>query len=176
MIFLGLYAPVSAEVLKGGVSYTVGTARKIAFENISQTIDMAKYANGHIYDPNKKANINALKRNKTDFTDRVITYYESKKTEFRAYSITYKKNPYVSYYYILPKGMLGGIDIKKIGAAHQRITAKYSLMGSLISVILNVDKDNQFIFDANKKLISHCLGGNCYNEKGELDHTRRVIE
>ena len=175
MIFLGLYAPVSAEVLKGGVSYTVGTARKIAFENISQTIDMAKYANGHIYDPNKKANINALKKNKTNFINRTVNDcgYLDEKRGLAMYSVEYKNNPNIEYFYILPEGMLVGINIIKHENDFPVVMARYFLDGSLVDVILLVDYDNHFFFNKNKKLISHCVGDNCYNEKGKLIKKRK---
>ena len=44
--------------------------------------------------------------------------------------------------------------------------------GKLDSTALAVSSSESYVFDTNKKFISHWKGNNCYNENGELIITR----
>ena len=145
IIFLGLYAPVHAEVLKGGVSYTVETARIECFKDISEKIDMTNYVE--------------------HMTDRYLTLFSD-----GAYGISYrsKRN---EYFYYNSSGKLIGIELKTITSYPQK-SVMYDADGNLDSICLWLENNEQYVFNKDKSLSFHWIGKNCYNEKGELILTR----
>ena len=164
IIFLGLYAPVHAEVLKGGVSYTVETARIECFKDISEKINMTNYVE-HMTDRNFEENNLALRKKKKKYKNRYLTLFSD-----GAYGISYrsKRN---EYFYYNSSGKLIGIELKTITSYPQK-SVMYDADGNLDSVRLWLENNEQYVFNKDKSLSSHWIGNNCYNEKGELILTR----
>ena len=102
---------------------------------------------------------------KNEARDRYVTYFSDD-----TYVSTYKRDLNTNYYYN-NKGNLIAIEyyIKK---ACPSLAVTYDAKGDLDSTCLSVSKNNQFVFDKNKKLTAHWIGNNGYNEKGELFGTR----
>ena len=118
-----------------------------------------------IEDKNYAKNIELISKRTQNYRDRYITVYSD-----GDYTICYKSNLKTAYHYS-KNGKLRGISLTKgRGFPSRRIT--YDKNGIFDSVTLDVAKDEQFIFDKNKKLVAHWIGNNCYNEQGELIMTR----
>ena len=160
IIFLGLYAPVNAEVLKGGVSYTVDEIRKIAFQDVSSKIDINEYKKYFVFEKNTEKKLGLL----NIFAPYRIT------TRFSngSYAVRYKKDSERAYYYD-SSGHLKKIDFMTKDKTKQ---VSYDNKGNLDSVGLALPGNEQYIFDNKGKLYAHWIGKNCYNEKGELVMTR----
>ncbi len=150
--------------LNGGVSYTVNSARQISFANVAIHINIKEYKN-YLSDKNHIKNKKILNKNKTKYKNRYLTSFSD-----GSYAVTYKNNIKISYYYN-PNGKLELIDFN-IGKDYPSKRIGYDIKGELNSITLDVSKEEQFVFNKNKKLIAHWIGNNCYNEQGELIMTR----
>ena len=165
IIFLGLYAPVHAEVLKGGVSYTVETARIECFKDISEKIDMTNYVE-HMTDRNFEENNLALRKKKKKYKNRYLTLFSD-----GAYSVSYRDKKNEDFYYD-SSGKLIAIDFK-LKTSYPQKSVMYDAKGNLDSICLWLENNEQYVFNKDKSLSSHWIGNNCYNEKGELILTRK---
>ena len=164
IIFVFTGCAAQSVTLSGGVSYTVNEARQIAFDGVPKKIDMSKYKE-YFVDKNFEKNINALKNGKNSFWNRFFMYFSDD-----TYAVRYKLHSEIGYYYN-KDGVLFEIDFIE-DRDYPKRAIKYDKKGSFKSVILIISSDEQYIFDTNKKLRSHWIGKNCYNEKGELILTR----
>ena len=168
LLFLCIYFLIQpfafAFTLKAGISYTVESARVKAFNNTPLSINMDKYQN-YFNDPYHIENISAIKIKKYKLKNRYLTYFSDKQ-----YGVTYKNNTKVGFYYDL-NGKLCDISLL-INKDYPIKIVKYDTDGKLISTSLAVSRNESFVFDLNKKLISHWIKNNCYNENGELVKTR----
>lgn len=139
-------------VLNGGVSYSVSEARTIAFEDIS-------------FDLPAEAFIPYLKDNKKLKFRYVKTIFSNGN-----YALEDKKTH--NCYYYTNNGDLFLIQIYVSKNNGIKRYARYDINGKLDSVTLSVKRNEQFIFDVNKKLQAHWIGKNCYDVHGELIQTR----
>ena len=163
IIFLGLYAPVHAEVLKGGVSYTVEEARAKAFSNVPLKIDMNEYKKYFVYNE-------FCKNKKTLFRGKECTIRKFTQFSDGDFGVLYKSPKHVGFYYD-KKGNLRSIEFFLSSEnIIKRIT--YDRNGDFDSVAVDVKPDEQYVFDSKGKLFAHWIGKNGYNEKGELFGTR----
>lgn len=158
------FLPTYAKTLKAGISYTVEDARIESFTGISTKIDMNAYSK-YLVDENYAENNKAQKRGKTKFRNRTLTVFSS-----GVYAIKYRSID-KKYFYYDNQGKLKKIDIS-IGDSYPRKRIAFDANGYLDAVALDVSKNEQFVFDKDKKLVAHWIGNNCYNEKGELVMTR----
>ena len=165
LLILSLSSYTFAKTLTGGISYSVDTARTIAFQDIQYQIDMKPYQQ-HFFDKNKDKNLKALAKNKTSFLDRWITHYSTTN-----YSIQYKKDPNIIFYYD-KNGKLLLIGFTQ-GKNFPKKSIRYDANGNLDSLCLTISSKEDFMFDKNKNLSSHWIGNNCYNTNGELIMTRQ---
>ena len=60
---------------------------------------------------------------------------------------------------------------EKLYGRSKKLYDKY-IDGTLDSTTISISKDEQFVFDKNKKLLAHWIGKNCYDENGHLIMTR----
>ena len=155
---------VFAFTIKGGISFSVNQARNIAFLKTPQKIDIYAYKN-YFVDPNIEENLKALQKGKKKYKDRIISIFDD-----NSYGIIYKENKKIGYYYD-NQGKLVFIEIK-LNTKYPYTAAMYNIKGELENTRVTVTPSETFIFDTNKKLQSHWIGDNCYNEKGELIMTR----
>ena len=164
MIISMTIKPVFALKLTGGLSYTVETARTEAFSNVPFNINISDYAS-YFSDPNYIANKKAMNKKKSYFRDRYLTVFSSGE-----YGVIYKNNKSISYYYD-KNGKLESISFL-INKSYPIKIVKYDKNGKLDSTALAVSSSESYVFDTNKKFISHWKGNNCYNKNGELIITR----
>ena len=168
LLFLCIYLLIQPFVfsytLKAGITYTVESARIQAFTDVPLSINITNYKN-HLIDSNYYKNIDAIKSNKYKFRDRYLTYFSDKQ-----YGVTYRNNKQISFYYDM-NGHLCDISLL-INKNYPIKIVKYDVQGNLVTTALAISNNESYVFDLNKKLISHWIGNNCYNEQGELVKTR----
>lgn len=92
--------------IKGGVSYTVETARQISFADVSKNIDIKQYKN-YLHDEYFCKNMEAKTHHKNKFKNRSVTFFSD-----GTYGVVYKSNRNRGYYYD-GKGDLEFIEISK---------------------------------------------------------------
>ena len=165
IIFVFTVCAAQSVTLSGGVSYTASEARELAFENVQIKVDVNKYKE-HFVDKNYEKNQELLDRGKTRYRDREIIKFSD-----GYYGVCYKNNKNISFYYD-KTGCLNSFSVVIIDDYPQK-GAIYDKNGYLRTTFLNVSHTEQFVFNLDKKLISHWIGKNCYNERGELVKTRR---
>lgn len=175
LILLSLFVmlPVMAQTLRAGIEYTVDSARQIAFDDIQYHIDKDKYINPYIVDINYKENKRALKYGYT-LGDRDLEQLKAK--GLTAYAVTYRADPFVTYYYW--GRFLIGVDINE----QERKTVYpfrsfyYNTDGDLLTVTVNVAHGDNYVYNKNKNLVAHCKDDYCYNNSGKIIGTRKNIE
>ncbi len=160
-----IFTPSLAITLKGNVSYTVNRAKKEAFDGVTKNIDIAQYSD-YLNDKYHEKNINNITKKKFKFKSYYISSFND-----GSYSITYRKNEKIGYYYY-PNGKLKLIEFSTLGK-YPRRSIRYDASGQLDSTSLDISNNETYIFGLNKKLIAHWIGDNCYNEKGELIGKRK---
>ena len=153
-----------ARTIKAGVTYTFADAKRDAFKGVSKKININKYGKV-LKDPFYEENKMLLKLGKNEADNRYIIGFS-----IGGYAYAYKKAKTVAYYYT-DEGDLENIGISS-SPDYPKRTIKYDIKGILSDVAIELSDKEQFVFDADKKLIGHWIKNNCYNEKGELIMTR----
>jgi len=174
-IFLLFTMPVCSQTLKGGVEYTVDSARIIAFDNTEMSINMDEYKDyqtdcfnlSHVYDIKR-----GVYKNRASYNPyRVVPFYFKKVLVY--YGIQYDKTPDKKFYYN-KNGKLLKFDICHNSSEYPYKALSYDRTGKLISVHLAVSPTESFLFDKNKKLIGHWLNNQFYNADGKKGITRHL--
>ncbi len=151
--------------IKGGVSYTVETARQISFAGVSKNIDIKKYKN-YLHDEYFCKNMEAKTHHKNKLKNRSVTFFSD-----GTYGVVYKSNRNKGYYYD-GDGYLEFIEISKT-KFYPKKYVRYNIQGSIDTIVLATTPKEAYIFNKDKKLIAHWIGNNCYNEAGELIKIRK---
>ncbi len=165
LILVLLFHPALAHTLKAGVVYTVQTVRCLAFEGVKKTIDISKYAT-YLKDSDFEDNKRAVIRKKFNFRDKKIQVFSD-----GSYSVLLKKDPN-PYFIYNSDGKLEVIVFCVKTGSYPKKSLSYDVKGNFRSVAYEINKQEQYVFDTNKKLIAHWIGHNCYNENGILIMTR----
>ena len=155
-----LSVPLSGYTVKGGVTYTVETARKEAFADVEYTLPKS-IINAHKTDPNYKENMKAKSNGVNRLSDRYITYYDD-----GGYGIVYKANRYYEFYYY-PNGKLELIG-KRTSLVRPCKSYKYNIKAELEEIVLYVDKENSYIFTPTGQLKVHWFGKKGYDMQGNI--------
>jgi len=162
-------------LLTGFVSYTVESAKRIAFDGIEKKLDKAKILPYRV-DSNNKENQYVLK-NGLRLKDRTVMSFQMYNEKINGYVVIYHDSPEYAYYYT-SGGYLVAIDLDdkfKENIFPYKI-GKYSpLTGNLISVALYVSDDEQYAYTKNGKLKAHWVGSIGYNEKGKIIAKRSIV-
>ena len=152
--------PAGALTLKGGVEYTVESAREEAFRNIEYQIPMEphkKYLKDPGFTPGEGG-----KKPKISRKGRYINYFSS-----GSYGVRYYKN--WEYIYIYNnKGTLKTVEVRKETGNFPLLTKVYKLNGQLSTVVLWTSKNECFLYDVNGELIVHWLRSKGYDKNGNL--------
>ncbi len=169
ILILLVFAPyVGALTLNGNVSYTVESARGITFENARTNVPSSMFL-PYLQDENFAANKDYIKFGAQPL-DRNIEVFKKGPLKI-AYAVRYKSNKDCVYYYFKLDGSLLFTDIKqknKKGNNEFPIKVyRYSPKGELIAGGIVVSENEMFLFDKNKKLITHRLNNIGYNDKGK---------
>lgn len=170
-----------AEVIKGSIEkvWSADTARKEAFKNAKEWIDLSKYSST---DPNFNENKDLINKNQLKHNGRRIKYFSD-----GWYSVSYN-NIYTEDYYYSEDGELQEIGFSVFSKNIYTLedTKKYSPEelypitcykhsypgGKLTEIILDANGYESFIFEPNGKLVGHWIGNNFYDEQNNLIMTR----
>ena len=158
VVFLTL--PVYAYTLKGGVTYTVESARKEAFADVKYSIS-SRIIKNNKFDPNYEENKKLIKQGIVETNDRYIAYFAK-----GGYEIVYKNNLFIEYYYD-QNGILEHLA-KRESLNFPLKKQKYNLDGKLIRIVLAVSENNSYIFFPNGQLESHWLNNKEYDLNGNV--------
>lgn len=175
-IFLFPCSCVNSEVLQGQVSYTADSARKIAFDGIRYSVNKYEYIDPFLTDVNKQQNMNALKYG-MEISGRELELIQT--GPFKAYAVTYKDNPYISYFYSYGRflGLLGiNINEEPAKTKYPYRSYKYDINGNLVNVSLNVAYGDNYNFAKDGTLESHCKDDYCYDLSGKVICKRKILE
>ena len=160
ILIMVLSVPLSGYTVKGGVTYTVETARKEAFADVEYTLPKSIIEANKV-DPNYQENKKAKAKGKNEFRDRAITYFDN-----GSYGIVYKKNRYYEYYYFSDG------NIKAIGRRNKLTrpcnSYKYDHTGKLYEVVFYVSKTESYIFSLTGELKVHWLEKKGYDRFGNI--------
>lgn len=166
--------PGYSMTLKGGVEYTVDSARIVAFENTDLTIPKSEFI-GLMSDIYYYSNIEAIKAGKLSagigFNRKLVPFYD-KNNKLSFYGVVTEDQPNKKLYYS-PTGKLLKYEINTFNGVYPYKTIAYNTKGQLLNINLVVSDHEAFVFNKEKKLIAHWLNNKCYNEKGEVDLTKR---
>lgn len=164
MFFVFFVTPVlSHTVLEGKASYTLEIAQKEAFDGVVEKISMDEFKD-KIQDKNYKENKRSLKIG-ANFEDRNVQLF--KRGAIKAYAVTYKSNLKYTYYYSTLVNNLLFVDIGQGEEKFPYKIVRYSFNGDLLAVGYYVSEEERFLFDKNRKLLSHWIGTEGYNRKGK---------
>ena len=155
-----LSVPLCGYTVKGGVTYTVETARKEAFADVEYKLPKS-IINAHKIDPNYKENMKAKANGVKKLNDRYITYFDD-----GGYGIVYKANEYYELYYY-SNGKLENIA-KKDGLVFPFKTYKEDSNGNITRVMFEIAPSNTYIFDINGQLKGHWVNDKCYDLNGKI--------
>ena len=159
-LFLFILLPASAYTIKGGVTYTVESARKEAFANVEYTLPK-EIIDANRVDPNFKENMKLIKLGVKETADRFIGYFAD-----GGYEIVYKNNLYFEFYYH-SDGSLEHLA-KREKLTFPLKTYKYDTDGKLIRVTLDLSSNNAYIFFPDGQLESHWLNNKEYDLNGKV--------
>ena len=180
-IFLAVFFALQAcseTVLEGKITYTVESARKLAFDGIPRTIPHEQI-DSYMQDRDRKDNIDALK-NGADLENRSVQLFKG--MIFKAYAVTYYDNPKYTYYYLNAMNQLAFIDIDEVDATkldeikYPFRTIRYDLRGNLMAVGIYVSDEERFLYKKDGTLIAHWIGNVGYNAKGRKIGTIEQIK
>ena len=152
--------PVYSFTLKGGVTFTVESARKEAFANVEYSLPKSIIDANRI-DPNFEDNKVLIKNGISETGDRYIGYFDD-----GGYGIVYKKNLFNEYYYN-KNGILEAIG-KRTSTKFPTKCYKYDTNGQLITIILYVDQNNSYTFSPDGQLTSHWINNIGYDKNGKI--------
>ena len=154
-----LSMPLCGYTVKGGVTYTVETARKEAFADVEYTLPKS-IINAHKTDPNYKENMKAKANGVNRLSDRYINFFDD-----GAYGIRYYNNLNYAYYY--ENGKLEAID-KSIGSSFPKKNYRFNLKGKLESISISVGPRESYLFELNGQLFGHWMNDKCYDLTGKI--------
>ena len=150
-----------SKVLKGGVHYTVESARDEAFSKVQYKISMEEHKKylkdpGFSLDRHGKPKIKKFGRKVTFFSD-------------GTYGVKYWNNN--NDYYYDHNGKLFELEIDT-GIEYPRLTQKYDISGDLTYIFFNVTPTKGYIFNANKNFVGSWIDSKLYNIDGKVIMTR----
>ena len=152
--------PVNALTLKGGVEYTVESAREEAFRNIEYQISMEphkKYLKDPGYTPGEGG-----KKPKISKKGRTVSYFSD-----GSYDIRYYTNwKYIYIYNVF--GKLKAVEIRDYDKAYPFVSYCYDTEGVLIEAALNVSGSECYVYDMNGILLAHWKGYTAYDSDGNV--------
>lgn len=168
LLIITLHLPVSAEVLEGGVSYDVNSAReellKYSDNKIDKTLAESFYRD-YYYKENQAYKLNA----NTTLKNRVLAFFSD-----TTYGVMYNAIPLYVWYYS-KEGNLIYME-KKDSTEYPYKAYKYTPSGLLMNMSLRVSKEETFVYTPAGKLIAHWVGPNAYDEENNIIMTREYKE
>ena len=159
ILFLLIGLCAQGVVLKGGVHYTVESAREEAFSRVKYKISMDEHKKylkdpGFSLDKNGKPKIRKFGRDVTFFSG-------------GSYCLQINQ----TIYYYDSKGKLEGLSYS-LGNTYPKLSVKYDINGILIAVIFNINKNEAYMYEGNKKYLGRWIGEKFYAPSGQVTSTR----
>ena len=151
-----------SKVLKGGVHYTVESARDEAFSKVQYKISMEEHKKylkdpGFSLDRHGKPKIKKFGRFVTFFSGGGYCVTNLSK---RKYSYCYKSN-----------GELEDIEYAP-DLDFPNLSQKYDTSGNLAIVFFNVSYYDTYVYDMDKKFLGHWIDSKFYDSNGKMTMTR----
>ena len=155
-----LSVPLSGYTVKGGVTYTVETARKETFANVEYTLPKSIIEANKV-DPNYQENMKAKSNGIKKLSDRYITYFDD-----GTYGVTYYSNLEYGYYYS-KLGKLEAVD-KDVTNTYPIKKYRFNMNGELKMVSIYVAPRDSYVFELNGQLKGHWVNDKCYDLNGKI--------
>ena len=152
--------PVYSFTLKGGVTFTVESARKEAFADVEYSLPK-NIIDANRIDPNFEDNKVLIKNGVKETGDRHITYFSD-----GGYSIVYKNNLYYEYDYD-KNGKIIAIGKRTKLICPLKIY-KFNANNQLVEIRLQASLNESFIFNTKGKLLSHWIYDKEYDLNGNI--------
>lgn len=168
LLLLLISVPAQAEVLTGGVKYSVEDAKIELLHNRPNQADYLLTQNNFI-DKDRNANYFALLKGKTDFKDRILAMFSD-----GSYAVNYKNDLKHVWYYDKDGTLINSEERTSLEYPYR--SYKFSPDGELVNMTLRVSEKETFIFSPFGELLGHWVGNNCYDENGNIVMTREIVK
>ena len=169
-LFLCIVLPSQALILQGNAEFNAELAREETFSNIHFALEPDAFKD-YWYDPNFLANYSGLKNGETKIADRYLALFSD-----GTYGVRYENDPYHNYYYN-EKGALFKVDVlNKPYNEYPHRSIAYNKYGAFKNATYVVSKDEQYLYDAEKRLIGHWIDNACYDARGNVLMLRKIAE
>ena len=159
ILFLLIGLCAQGVVLKGGVHYTVESAREEAFSRVKYKISMDEHKK-YLKDPGFSLDKNGKPKIRTFGRD--VTFFSG-----GSYCLQINQ----TIYYYDSKGKLEGLSYS-LGNTYPKLSVKYDINGILIAVIFNINKNEAYMYEGNKKYLGRWIGEKFYAPSGQVTSTR----
>lgn len=154
--------PSTALMLQGNAQYNAELAREETFANINYALGPNAFRS-YWTDPNHINNYNALNNGIVNIENREMALFSD-----GSYGVRYIDDPYHNYYYD-KQGNLFKIDVlNKPYNEYPHKSVAYNRYGAFKNATFVISKDEQYLYDREKKLMGHWIGNACYDEKGNV--------
>ena len=165
ILFLLIGLCAQGVVLKGGVHYTVESAREEAFSRVKYKISMDEHKKylkdpGFSLDKNGKPKIRKFGRDVTFFSG-------------GEYCVYYLASGYV-YFYNTNGNLLSLLNQSE--RSNSVLIQKYDTTGNLIKVFFDITSEHSYVYNPDKTYEGQWIGENFYDVNGKITDTRTKWE
>ena len=161
LIILLIGLSVQAVVIKGGVHYTVESAREEAFSKVRYTIPMDEHKK-YLTDPGFSLDKNGKPKIRKFLRD--VTFYAD--VEYSVFSIT------TGYtYFYDSNGKLVALS-KLLKNRNNALNQKYDSSGNLIKVFFDVTPSHSYVYNPDKTYEGQWNGKYFYDSNGNIVNKR----
>ena len=162
LLTLFLVLPAQALILQGNAQFNAELAREETFNNINYALGPNAFRD-YWSDPNHVANYGALHNGKNKIENRYLSLFSD-----GSYGVRYINDPYHNYYYD-SEGSLFKVDVlNKPFDVYPHRSVAYNRYGTFKNATFVVSKNEQYLYDVNKKLMGHWVDNACYDDKGNV--------
>lgn len=157
---------VYSMTLTGSAEYNVESAKTEAFHGVKYAIGRNSLSD-YLKDPNYIQNYTYVLRGETKIFDRMLASFSD-----GTYGVRFDSDPYHNYYYD-KTGKLFKVDVlNKPQNEYPHTSVAYDSKGNIINSTFVISKDEQYIFNPQKKLVGHWVGQYCYDANNRIQMTR----
>lgn len=162
IVALFMALPASALILQGNAEFNAELAREETFNNINYALEPNAFRD-YWSDPNYLSNYGALQNGKNKVENRYLALFSD-----GTYGVRYANDPFHNYYYD-SQGALFKVDVlNKPFDVYPHRSVAYNKYGAFKNATFVVSKTEQYLYDAQKKLMGHWVDNACYDEKGNV--------
>ena len=168
LLIICIQLSVNAQVLTGGVNYSVSDARIELQNTRPPAIDFLQVQE-NFNDKNRNENYSKLLKGETKLNDRTLGLFSD-----GTYAVCYNNDAFHVWYYD-KDGTLINTE-QKTSLDYPYKTYKYTPDGELVNMTLRTSENETFIFSPLGQLLGHWVGQNCYDESGKVIMTRKILK